>query len=186
MGVLSLAFPLQCTGIHQFPQGAFYGTQAQGRTKIPDVPFRKAADFRFRSESYAIESRPTGFYKHVSVLKIFISRQDCTEKIFDKRNRIILSFVPSDLRIMKRTVIQILILSDLCFKRDLFSDIESVLIQQQCRQKSAHSTVAVIKWMDTKKIMDGHRNNNQRIYFHIPDHIVVLQADPVQRSRSFI
>ena len=90
------------------------------------------------------------------------------------------------MRLRKSGIVEVFVLGNLGFKRDVFPDIETVLIQHQGREKAAHPAIAIVERMNTEKIMDEHRNCDQWFYFKVPDHTVIFFADSVKSRWRFI
>ena len=94
--------------------------------------------------------------------------------------------MPSDLRLTQDIIIEILVFCDFSLQRDIFAHIKSAAVEQQCGQQAAHSAVSIIEGMNAEKVVDEHRNDDQRLHFHVPNDPVVLLANPVQGLRRFI
>ena len=94
--------------------------------------------------------------------------------------------MPAVLRLRQRLIIEVFVLGDFRLQRNIFSHKEPTSVEKKRRQKTAHSAVAIVEWMDAEKIMDKHRNHQERLDFHIADHAVVLRADGIQRLRRFV
>ena len=179
VGISAASLTFQFAGSYQFTQRSFYRAYAERRTQFPDVLFIETSYFVLCCEPYCFKCGSLSFYKRKSILKIFISRKNRPQQIFDKRNRIICAFMPSTLRCVQRLIIQILILCDLCFQGDIFPDIKSISIKKKRCKQSAHSSVPIIKRMDTKEIMNKNRDRNQRLKFHISDNPIIFLTYPI-------
>ena len=96
--VLPGAFSFQFTGCDQFTEGTFDGTYTERRTKFTNVLLGKSTDFIHCGTSYGFQSRQFCFYQRKAVFKILAGSKNSSKQIFDERNSVLRTFMPSVLR----------------------------------------------------------------------------------------
>ena len=164
----SPAFPdfFNISTFEQFFQAAFYGGFAYVRAKCCNIGFFYNAEFLFK---HSFDPFRFGYFPILqmfdTVLKIIIPFQYYAQIVSYERCIIACIVMPAD-----GAILQCLIICLLCFfnqhlHTDIFADnISAAIEQQQCKQ-TAHTAVAVIKWMNAQKIKNEHWNQQQRVVF---------------------
>ena len=92
--------------------------------------------------------------------------------------------MPSRLAQFQGIVVCILRTGDLAFKGDIAPDRISAAIQQEGGQEPAHAAVSVVEGMYAEKIVDEHRDQDQRINFLCIDYAVEALADRLHGRRG--
>ena len=93
--------------------------------------------------------------------------------------------MPSDLRFAERIVVQVLIPRDLCFERYIFPNVKSTPIKEERCEQTAHSSVSVVKRMNTEKIVNEYRDCYERLQLVITDYSIKLITYAFERGRCF-
>lgn len=87
-------------------------------------------------------------------LKIPITVQDNPKKVLDEGCVIIRTLMPSAGDLPQYIVIRILRPHNLLLDTDILADDESTLVQEQRSEQPAHTSIAVIEWMQRKSHMN--------------------------------
>ena len=94
-GAFAASLASQFAGSHQLAQRSLYGTDAERRTKFPNILFGKTTYLVLRCKPHYIQCGSFDFHKGETVLIIPVGRKDRSKKVFDKRDRIICSLMPT-------------------------------------------------------------------------------------------
>ena len=108
------------------------------------------------------------------------------QQIPDERRGILSVLIPAALTLLQCIIVQVLVLCNLAFQRNIPADHITGTVQQERRQQTAHSAVAVIERMDAEKVMDEHRDQQKRIQLLRSDHAVVALAEGFHSRCGFI
>lgn len=85
----------------------------------------------------------------------------------------------------QRSVVAILGLFDDFFQTDVLANLITASVQQQSREKAAHSPVAVQEWMHAQEVSDENSRENEIVEFARTSKLIVVEADIFNGLWSF-
>ena len=120
---------------YELAECALYRADAQRWAKLHNVLFLETSELIHRCSAYHLKRRQLGFHKSKAVFKITVCGKDSAKLIFDEWYGIRFSLVPALLRLPKGIVIQIFVLCNLGFQRDILSNVEAVSVKKEHIQR---------------------------------------------------
>ena len=169
VGVLSTQTYIQCLFSASSPKTAMYGSFAGALITIPvGLPCSLIGMYMHvaRPEVPAMRVLPTYLLEHQPAWIGSLAL-----------GGIVLSLTPPCLAQLQGVVVCVLGAGDFAFKRNIAPDRVSAAIQQEGGQETAHTAVSVVEGMDAEKIVDEHRDQDQRIDLLRIGHAVEALAD---------
>ena len=185
-GAFADAFFLEGAFGDEFAEGAFHGADGEGRAEGADVLLGEAADFLHGGLADGFQCGLLGFDEGEAVVEIFVGGKDGPQKIADEGRRVVLLFVPADLTFAEGAVVEIFVFGDFGFEGNIFSDLETVLVEEQGGEEAAHASVSVIEGMNAQKIVNENGDEEERLGLAFSDGAVVFVAKFGERYRRLI
>ena len=93
--ILSVALTLQFTVGYKLAKRALHRADTQRWTKLHNVLLLEATDLIHRGASHSFKGGELGFHKCKSVFKITVCSKDSAKQIFDERDGIRFSLMPT-------------------------------------------------------------------------------------------
>ena len=85
--------------------------------------------------------------------------------------------------LLENLIVGFLALLNEFFNTDIFAHDIACPVEQQQGQQAAHTAVTVVKGMNTEKVQNEHRDQQQRIHVILPHSLLVGPAEAVHRLR---
>ena len=118
----SLAFPADNPLLQQHSQSVFDGGFSYRRHAFNNIVLRELPYHIADGDLHQIHGRVFAFDSRHSFFEIPVSRQHCTERIFDKRRAVVLAGIPIHITLRQCVIIAVLSVFDFAFQADIFPD----------------------------------------------------------------
>ena len=185
-GAFADAFFLEGAFGDEFAEGAFHGADGESRAEGADVLLGEAADFLHGGLADGFQCGLLGFDEGEAVVEIFVGGKDGPQEVADEGCRVVLLFVPADLTFAEGAVVEIFVFGDFGFEGNIFSNLETVLVEEEGGEEAAHASVSVIEGMNAQKIVNENGDEEERLGLAFSDGAVVFVAKFGERYRRLI